>query len=317
MFTEADLQLGSFGADNIRAWKFAQTLSWSLRDRPLRPAVSLLGAISSGNTSAASTVLQTFNPLFPRGLYYGYIDSTGSPNATVIHPELSLTISPAVSVLATHFSFWRTSAADGIYSQPGFLLRAGNENQSRYLGSLQDLAIRWRADRHTTFEALATYYEAGAFLHESSPPGKNLSYFSLKMNYRRARPFRSEATLEGQKKFRENGGTFGGPRLDKARDASALARSNTARIRHDEFRREHTKARQAGAETSGAIADYFNDNGYLPARAPRWTAASVRAALKVIRIEDEAATAARAEVEIETKLKWRSQPSCSGDRGPS
>jgi hypothetical protein len=184
MFTEADLQIGSFGADNIRAWKYAQSLSWSFRDRPLRPVVTFLGAISSGDTSPASHVLQTFNPLFPRGLYYGYIDSTGSPNATVLHPELSITISPTVSILTTHFSFWRTSAADGIYSQPGFLLRAGNQNQSRYVGSLQDVAIRWRADRHTTFEALATYYEAGAFLHESSPPGKNLSYLSIKMNYR-------------------------------------------------------------------------------------------------------------------------------------
>ena len=150
MFTEADFQFGSFGTHKIKGWKYAQSLSWSFRDRPLRPAVTLLGAISSGNTSASSTVLQTFNPLFPRGLYYGYIDSTGSPNATVVHPELSLTISPTVSILATHFSFWRTSAADGIYSQPGFLLRTGNENQSRYVGSLQDLAILWRADRHTT-----------------------------------------------------------------------------------------------------------------------------------------------------------------------
>jgi hypothetical protein len=184
MFTEADLQFGTFGSDNVRAWKVAETMSWSFQDRPLRPVVSLLGGISSGNTSAASHVLQTFNPLFPRGLYYGYIDSTGSPNATVIHPELGLTISPTVSILATHFSFWRTSAADGIYSQPGFFLRSGNENQSRYVGSLQDLAVRWQADRHTTFEALGTYYEAGAFLRESSPPGKNLAYFSLKMTYR-------------------------------------------------------------------------------------------------------------------------------------
>ena len=49
MFTEADFQFGNFGADNIRAWKYAQSLSWSFRDRPLRPAVSLLGAISSGD----------------------------------------------------------------------------------------------------------------------------------------------------------------------------------------------------------------------------------------------------------------------------
>jgi hypothetical protein len=184
MYTETDFQFGSFGAGRVRAWKVAETMSWSFRDQPLRPVVSLLGAISSGTGSGSSNALQTFNPLFPRGLYYGYIDSTGSPNATVIHPELSLTISATVSILATHFSFWRTSAADGIYSQPGFFLRAGSENQSRYVGSLQDLALRWQADRHTTFEALATHYEAGAFLRESFPPGKNLSYFSIKMNYR-------------------------------------------------------------------------------------------------------------------------------------
>lgn len=184
MFTEGDLQFGKFGAENIRAWKYAHSLSWSFRDRPFSPVVSLLGAISSGDTSQASPMLQTFNPLFPRGLYYGYIDSVGSPNATVFHPELGLTLSSTVSVLAAHFSFWRTSAADGIYSQPGFLLRPGNENQSRYVGSLQDIAIRWRADTHTTVEALATYFEAGALLRDSSPPGKNLSYFSLKLNYR-------------------------------------------------------------------------------------------------------------------------------------
>jgi hypothetical protein len=183
-FTEADFQFGRFGAGTIRAWKFSPSLSWSFRDRPLRPVVSLLGAISSGDTNPASADLQTFNPLFPRGLYYGYIDSTGSPNATVLHPELGLTLSPTVSLTANHFSFWRTSLADGIYSQPGLFLRPGNESQSRYVGSLQDVALRWRADRHTTFEALATYYEAGAFLRESSPPGKNLFYFSFKMNYR-------------------------------------------------------------------------------------------------------------------------------------
>jgi Alginate export len=130
MFAEADVQFGTFGTESIRAWKYAQSASWSFRDHRWRPVISLLGAISSGDTGPASHVLQTFNPLFPRGLYYGYIDSTGSPNATVLHPELSLTVSPTVSILATHFSFWRTSAADGIYSQPGFLLRVGNESQS-------------------------------------------------------------------------------------------------------------------------------------------------------------------------------------------
>jgi alginate export protein len=183
MFTEADFQFGRFGTANIRAWKYAQSVSWSFKSRPLHPVVRLLGAIARGDTNPASPELQTFNPLFPRGLYYGYIDSTGSPNAIVLHPELGLTLSPTVSLTATHFSFWRTSLADGIYSQPGFLLRPGSENLSRYVGSLQDLAITWSVDRHTTLQALGTYYEVGAFLKETSTRGRNLFYFSLKMNY--------------------------------------------------------------------------------------------------------------------------------------
>ena len=184
MFSEADLQFGRFGEGNIRAWKYAQSLSWSFKSRPLHPVASLLGAISSGDSDPASPGLGTFNPLYPKGLYYGYIDSTGSPNATVLHPELSLTLSPRVTLVATHFSFWRTSLSDGIYSQPGFYLRPGNTSPSRYIGSLQDLAVRWKPDRHTTFEALAAYYEAGAFLRQTLPPGRNLFYFSVKMNYR-------------------------------------------------------------------------------------------------------------------------------------
>ncbi len=184
MFTEADLQFGRFGAGTIRAWKYAQSLSYAFPSRRLRPVVSLLGAISSGDSSRGTVDLQTFNPLFPRGLYYGYIDSSGSPNAIVIHPEINLTVSSSVSILVTHFSFWRQSAADGLYSQPGLLLRSGAETSARHVGSLQDLALRWRPDSHTTLEALATYYKTGEFLRETSPVGRNLFYISFKTSYR-------------------------------------------------------------------------------------------------------------------------------------
>jgi hypothetical protein len=96
---------------------------------------------SSGETSPASHVLQTFNRCSRAG-YYGYIDSTGSLNAIVLHPELSL---------------WRTSAADGISFQPGFFLRTGNRNQSRYAGSLQDLApLAPTCESSRTWRSIAT-----------------------------------------------------------------------------------------------------------------------------------------------------------------
>jgi hypothetical protein len=56
---------------------------------PVAPGGESSRGISSGDTSPASHVLRTFNPLFPSGLHYRYIDSTGSLNAIVkqIHHE--------------------------------------------------------------------------------------------------------------------------------------------------------------------------------------------------------------------------------------
>jgi hypothetical protein len=123
---EGDLQFGKFGKGNILAWKYAQTLSYSFSHLKFRPVPSLLFGISSGDKNPANPDLQTFYPLFPKGLYYGFIDDSGSLNAIVLHGRLIT----------------------------------------------------------TTVQLLGTYYEAGAFLRETSPPGRNTAYVSGKVIYR-------------------------------------------------------------------------------------------------------------------------------------
>ena len=68
-FTEADLQFGRFGNGQLLAWKYAQNVSYIFSKARLRPTVSLLGAISSGDRNPTDSDLQTFHPLFPKGLY--------------------------------------------------------------------------------------------------------------------------------------------------------------------------------------------------------------------------------------------------------
>jgi hypothetical protein len=61
----------------ILAWKYDQDLSYSFSHLKFRPVPSLLFAISSGDKNPANPDLQTFYPLFPKGLYYGFIDDSG------------------------------------------------------------------------------------------------------------------------------------------------------------------------------------------------------------------------------------------------
>ncbi len=184
-FQEGDLQLGTFGSGRLIAWKFAQGVSYSLPRIRYRPILGLQGAISSGDGSPSNTNLQTFYPLFPKGLYYGYmLFTSGSLNAIVVHPTASLQLSRILSINLDSFFFWRQSTSDGLYSQSGMFLRTGQASRAQHVGATQDLSIVWRVDRHTTVQGLAAFYEVGPYLRETQPPGKNASYFSVTASYR-------------------------------------------------------------------------------------------------------------------------------------
>lgn len=184
VFIEADVQFGRFGTGRLRAWKYVQRVSRSFASRRLRPVVTLQGGVSSGDRDPASADLQTFHPLFPRGLYYGRIDGTGSANAIVLHPQVELALSSTVMLEISHFSFWRQSRAEGLYSQPGFPLRRRMEPRGRYVGSLQEATVRWRVDRHATVQGSTGFYEAGTVLRQATPAGRNLFHLSVSLQHK-------------------------------------------------------------------------------------------------------------------------------------
>ena len=182
---EADLQLGTFGSSGLVAWKVAQGTSYSFSRVRLRPVVSIQGAISSGDANPADPRLQSFYPLFPKGVYYGYmLFTSGSVNAVVAHPSVSLQLSPTVSLIGDTFAFWRSSTNDGLYSQSGAFQRTGQTSVARYIGAEGDLGIAWRVDSHTTLQFLTAYYSAGAYLRQTEPPGKDAKYFSITAAYK-------------------------------------------------------------------------------------------------------------------------------------
>jgi hypothetical protein len=181
---EGTVQFGRFGGGRVWAWKYAYAITHAWTDARLRPVVGLLGATSSGDRDPREQDLQTFHPLFPRGVYYGPIDANGSLNAIVIHPQVTLQMSRSTSLQANTFLFWRQRASDGLYALPGGLLRTAAGAQGRHVGNVQDVEVVWNASPHTTLRAFAAYYWAGEFLRSSNLPGRNTAYAGVMVAYR-------------------------------------------------------------------------------------------------------------------------------------
>ncbi len=180
---EGTLQFGSFGVGRIRAWKHVQVYGYTFDSARLRPRIGLNFAISSGDKNPRDPNLQTFHPLFPKGLYYGYIDNTGSLNAKVLHPSTTLQLSKRLSFRNEVFLFWRQRTTDGIYSQPGFLLRTGQHSDAHFVGTLGQLELAWRLDPHITAVIQTGRYWVGQYFRDT-PPARDLTYLSAKVSYK-------------------------------------------------------------------------------------------------------------------------------------
>jgi hypothetical protein len=181
---EALWQFGSFGAADIRAWTVATETGYRNPTIPLKPRFSVKADISSGDHPRSNT-LGTFNPLYPKGNYFGVLATTGPGpiNFVDVHPHIETALPHSVSVSADWIFQWRQSVEDGVYAVPGFLIRAADGSQARFVGHRPGTEIQWQANRHLWFQADYGIFYAGRFLKETQP-GRNLNYWALWTGYK-------------------------------------------------------------------------------------------------------------------------------------
>ena len=181
---EALWQFGTFGSGNIRAWTVATETGYRFTNALLKPRLSAKADISSGDHPATNT-LGTFNPLFPKGDYFGVLATTGPGpiNFIDVHPKVEITLPHNVSASFDWIVQWRESLNDGVYNVPGSLIRAGNASQARYVGDRPGTQIRWQKTRHLWFQGDYGIFYAGPFIRETHP-GRNLNYWALWAGYK-------------------------------------------------------------------------------------------------------------------------------------
>jgi hypothetical protein len=176
-------QFGTFGSASIQAWTAASDVGFTFKEAPLKPRVSFKANITSGDDDPNDSNLQTFNPFFPRGAYFGEPALIGPANHMDLHPQLEFALLRNINLTLDWDCFWRESVRDGIYGPAINLIQSGRNSRARYIGNQAETLLEWRFDRHISFSADYAHFFAGTFLRETTP-GKDVDYISAWITYR-------------------------------------------------------------------------------------------------------------------------------------
>jgi hypothetical protein len=162
-------QFGTFAGGDIRAWSIASDSGYTLRDVALRPRLGLKANIISGDHDPTGKDLQTFNPLFPNGKYFGEIGVLGPYNLVNLQPSIALALTSQWTLKLGNACYWRQSQGDGIYDNAGNLLRGDGGSGARYIGTQLDTVLEFAADR--TFDITLSWSTLwpGAFIRDTGP----------------------------------------------------------------------------------------------------------------------------------------------------
>ncbi|OHV17937.1 hypothetical protein BK022_02530 [Methylorubrum extorquens] len=180
---EAVLQSGRFSGHPIAAWGVGGEIGRRFLDVLLQPALSLTADVISGDADRNDPKLGTFNPLFPRGKYFGALSPIGPRD--LIHLRPTVTVSPLddLAVSLTGAAYWRQSTGDGIYAIPGVLVRGGEGSDARFIGTQIELTTAWQATPELNLTVSASAFEPWTFIRETGP-ARTIGMIGAMANYR-------------------------------------------------------------------------------------------------------------------------------------
>ncbi len=166
---EGHVQFGRFAGGDILAWSAASDVRYTFSGLPLEPFVGLRANAISGDRDPGDRRLGTFNALFPKGKYFGEVGLIGPYNLLNLHPIVGIDLGHGWSLSAAAVFFWRESLQDGVYGNPGNLIRASGGSRARYIGTQGEVVLGWSPTRGVDLEISYAVLEPGRFIRETGP----------------------------------------------------------------------------------------------------------------------------------------------------
>lgn len=157
---EGLVQYGTFADTRIHAWGTGLDggYTWQTLWEP-RLGLRLDGA--SGGDLARDGDVQTFNPLFPKGLNFDESLLTTYANLLSIRPSVTLRPASTVSVQLSEAWRWRDDPHDALYLIPFVAVPTPLSDKARYVGQWSVLDTFWRPGRYWTFQGEYVHVVAG------------------------------------------------------------------------------------------------------------------------------------------------------------
>jgi hypothetical protein len=180
---ELDYQLGTFGEGRIAAWMIASDTGFTAEPLPTRPRIGLRVNITSGDRDPDDPDLETFNPFFPDGSYFGEASLIGPLNHIDLHPVLDLRPTDSMIVTLEWDFFWRERSTDAVYRASTTPVVRGDASRARYVGSQGAVKVEWEIDPLFSLAAAYVHFFAGRFLSESGH-GRDIDFIASWLTWR-------------------------------------------------------------------------------------------------------------------------------------
>lgn len=158
--TDVAWQYGTFANRNIRAWAVGSDGGYTFNAR-LRPRLGLRLDGASGGSSTDPNSLDTFNPLFPKGLYFDESMLTTFANLISVRPSLTIAPMRTLTLEVSEAWRWKQSVQDGLYLIPFVAVANTAGVGGKYVGNWTILDSVWRPSRWLTLQAEYVHVTAG------------------------------------------------------------------------------------------------------------------------------------------------------------
>ncbi|MEM1134603.1 MAG: alginate export family protein [Bacteroidota bacterium] len=162
MDNEFVFQLGGFMDQSINAW----TISFKIENHYTpHQHFGLKTELISGDKNPNDSKLGTFNPLYPRGAYFGRVARFGPSNLIDIHPYWVKSFGD-LSIMLDYVAFWRFSKDDAIYG-PAVTYDFPDESETRWMAHQIGALLTYEPSSFLTLELETNHIVPGSFLRET------------------------------------------------------------------------------------------------------------------------------------------------------
>jgi hypothetical protein len=164
---EAVYQFGSLSKSRIKAWTASLNAFSQLKTFPFAPVIGLKTELISGDKAYDDLRINTFNPLYPRGAYFGLASLIGPYNLSDLHPYIEFELGRIVTWSVDYDMFWRMSSNDGIYAVNGSLIHDGRNINVKEIGDQLGTDVSVQLNPFLFCSLEFTHFNAGKFLQKA------------------------------------------------------------------------------------------------------------------------------------------------------